>query len=63
MGRQLRIVLDAMGGDYAPVNEVAGAIQSLRQANNEFEVILVGKEQEIRKELDAQNAQGLSYSI
>ncbi len=63
MGPRLRVVLDAMGGDHAPVNEVAGAVQSLRQANNEFEVILVGKEREIRKELGAQGGQGLSCSV
>jgi glycerol-3-phosphate acyltransferase PlsX len=63
LGQKLRIVLDAMGGDYAPVNEVAGAVQSLRQSDNGFEVILVGKEEEIRKELDAHHAQGLSCSV
>jgi glycerol-3-phosphate acyltransferase PlsX len=52
-----------MGGDYAPANEVAGAVQSLRQSHNEFEVILVGKEEEIRRQLDAHHAQGLSYSV
>lgn len=63
MGSKLRVVLDAMGGDYAPANEVAGAVQSLRQSHNEFEVILVGKEEEIRRQLDAHHAQGLSYSV
>jgi len=63
LGSKLRVVLDAMGGDYAPANEVAGAVQSLRQSHNEFEVILVGKEEEIRRQLDAHHAQGLSYSV
>lgn len=63
MGQKLRIVLDAMGGDHAPANEVAGAVQSLRQADNEFQVILVGKEMEIWREIRAQNAQGLSISV
>jgi glycerol-3-phosphate acyltransferase PlsX len=63
LGQKLRIVLDAMGGDHAPVNEVAGAVESLRQSGNEFEVILVGKEEEIRKELDAHHSQGLSCSV
>lgn len=52
-----------MGGDFAPANEVAGALEALRQAKNEFEVILVGKEQEIRAELKKHDAEGLALSI
>ena len=52
-----------MGGDHAPANEVAGAVQSLRESNNEFEVILVGKEKEIRRELASHQAEGLSCSV
>ncbi len=52
-----------MGGDFAPGNEVAGAIEALRQGRNEFEVILVGKEEEIRAQLKAHDTKGLSYSI
>lgn len=63
MGHTLRIILDAMGGDYAPANEVAGAIEALRQTKNEFEVILVGREAQIKEQLSARNAEGLSYSI
>lgn len=45
----MKIVLDAMGSDKAPVAEVSGAIQ----AANEYgcEVILVGDEDIVRKEL------------
>lgn len=63
LAQTLRIILDAMGGDFAPANEVAGAVEALRQANNEFEVILVGKEEQIKEQLSARNAGGLSYSI
>ena len=52
-----------MGGDFAPTNEVAGAVESLREKSNEFEVILVGKEQEIAAELKRRGAQGLACSI
>ncbi len=52
-----------MGGDYAPANEVAGAIEALRQTNNEFEIIFVGREAQIREQLAVRNAEGLSYSI
>jgi len=38
----LRIALDAMGGDFAPQNEVAGAILALRELRTSEEVVLVG---------------------
>jgi glycerol-3-phosphate acyltransferase PlsX len=62
--KRLKIAVDAMGGDLAPRNEVAGAIQALREANNRFEVVLVGKEDEIRAELDRHyRTSGLIFSI
>jgi phosphate acyltransferase len=60
---KLRIAVDAMGGDFAPVNEVAGTLAALRETNNAFEVLLVGKEQELRKQLRTSHAEGLSWSI
>lgn len=63
MAQRLRIVLDTMGGDFAPANEVAGAVESLRQGRNEFEVILVGQEQRIRAQLSGHDTQGLPYSV
>lgn len=48
----MRIALDAMGTDRAPAPEVEGAIQALRAAANDAEVILVGDEALIRAELD-----------
>jgi phosphate acyltransferase len=47
----LRIALDAMGTDQAPRPEVAGAIQALREAGGDAEIILVGDEELIRAEL------------
>lgn len=52
-----------MGGDFAPANEVAGAIESLRHGMNDFEVILVGREREIREQIQRHNAAGLPLSI
>lgn len=52
-----------MGGDFAPANEVAGAIESLRQGQGMFEIILVGKEPEIRAELQRHNTEGLPISV
>lgn len=43
-----KIIVDAMGGDYAPENAVLGAIQASKE-NSEFELFLVGREKEINK--------------
>ena len=41
-----RIIVDAMGGDYAPQNAVVGAIDAYNE-KNDFELYLVGKKEEI----------------
>ena len=41
-----RIIVDAMGGDYAPQNAVVGAIDAYNETND-FELFLVGKKEEI----------------
>jgi phosphate acyltransferase len=41
-----RIIVDAMGGDYAPQNAVVGAIDAYNE-KNDFELFLVGKKDEI----------------
>jgi len=46
----MRIAVDAMGGDYAPYEVVAGAVMAAREFN--YEIILVGEEYTIKKELD-----------
>lgn len=61
--KKLRIALDAMGGDYAPEREVDGAVQALRQSKGSFEVVLVGDETAIRKELAKHQVEGLPISI
>jgi phosphate acyltransferase len=43
-----RITVDAMGGDYAPKNEILGALAALREAND-FELILIGDKEKILK--------------
>jgi glycerol-3-phosphate acyltransferase PlsX len=45
-----RIVVDAMGGDYAPLNTVLGAVQALSE-NNNIELYLVGKSDQIKEVL------------
>ena len=46
------VALDAMGGDFAPKNPVAGALSAIDQYSN-LEVILVGRKADIRAELKA----------
>jgi len=46
----MKIALDAMGGDHAPQNPVAGAVQALRDFSD-VEIIFVGDEQKVRAEL------------
>lgn len=45
----MRIAVDAMGGDYAPVEVIAGAVEWLKNTANQ--VILVGKQEKISNEL------------
>ena len=46
----MKIVLDAMGGDNAPVVEVEGAIQAVKEFGHDL--ILVGDESRIKRELE-----------
>lgn len=46
----MKVVVDAMGGDYAPHEIVKGAVEAVKEFNTEL--ILVGDEQEVKRELD-----------
>jgi len=46
----MKIVLDAMGGDYAPVETIKGAILALEEITK-LEIILVGDKEKIENEL------------
>ncbi len=50
MNHKVVVALDAMGGDYAPVETVRGAVEAVAE-HPEIKVILVGKEDAIREEL------------
>ena len=54
---QCRIIVDAMGGDFAPQNAVIGAIQALNE-NSSFELYLIGKQQAI---LDVVSSNNLTF--
>jgi glycerol-3-phosphate acyltransferase PlsX len=60
----LKIAVDAMGGDFAPENEVAGALEALRETQNRFEVVLIGQEEKIHASLRKhRNVNDCAYSI
>jgi len=73
----MRIVLDAMGSDRAPAPDVAGAVQAARRfgqaaklhgriaarKDEKTEIILVGREKEIERELARHDTDGLLLSI
>ena len=46
----MKIALDAMGGDYAPLETVKGAIEAIDE-NKNICIVLVGKEELIKEEL------------
>jgi len=53
-----RIVVDAMGGDFAPKNAVLGAIEAFEE-NKSFDLFLVGQENKI---LEVLNSNNVSFS-
>ena len=57
----MRIALDAMGGDKAPAETVAGAILAAREYG--VEVVLVGKPEAIKAELSKGQTTGLQLPI
>ena len=59
--QQLRIGLDAMGGDNAPAQVVAGAIAAAKAYG--VTVVLIGKEDLIKTELAKHNTTGLDLPI
>lgn len=59
--RPNRVALDAMGGDHAPGETVAGAVQAAREYGTG--VILVGREDAIRAELAKHDTHGLDLPI
>ncbi len=57
----MRIALDAMGGDHAPLETVKGAIEAVREYG--IEVVLVGQEAAIKAELAKEDTSGLKLTI
>lgn len=58
----MKVALDAMGGDFAPANPVAGAVAALR-AYDDFSVIFVGDEAKVRAELAKHDVSGIESRV
>ena len=62
----IRIAIDVMGGDFAPLNEIQGAIlasEKFKHQGLNVEFIFVGKESEIEKAMKSLSNPQLHYSI
>ncbi len=57
-----RIIVDAMGGDFAPQNVVVGAVDALKESTS-LELFLVGVTSEIKKALKQNNLNFAENSI
>lgn len=57
----MRIILDAIGGDRAPEQTVAGAVEAARELN--VEIVLLGPEATVRAELAKHATAGLRLPI
>ncbi len=57
----IRIAVDAMGGDYAPLEIVKGAVQAAKEYN--IAIQLVGNETQIKEELAKYDTSGLDIAI
>ncbi len=57
----MKIVLDAMGGDHAPGVVIDGAIRAVKELG--VEIVLVGREQDVKRELARHDTDGLPISV
>jgi glycerol-3-phosphate acyltransferase PlsX len=57
----MKIVVDAMGGDHAPAVTVEGAVQAARDLD--LEIVLVGRQEEVRAELAKHETAGLALAV
>lgn len=57
----MKIIIDAMGGDNAPYAPVKAAVRAAKELN--VEIVLVGREDDIKKELEKNGFTGNTISI
>jgi glycerol-3-phosphate acyltransferase PlsX len=58
---RIHLAVDAMGGDFAPQEIVAGAVQGSRDLD--IDISLVGKPEEVQRELEKLDSAGSSINI
>ncbi|MCI0496443.1 phosphate acyltransferase PlsX [candidate division KSB1 bacterium] len=51
MEKIIKIAVDAMGGDYAPRQNVSGVVSAARRIKGRFEIVLVGDKDKIQSQL------------
>lgn len=61
--RPVVVGVDAMGGDSAPTIEIQGAIAAARELAGAVQVVLVGDEEKIRRQLDREQAEELGIIV
>jgi len=61
--RPVRIAIDAMGGENAPGAEVMGGLAAARESGGAVEVVFVGREDAVRREIEAHDHEGLPVSV
>ncbi|MCA0446715.1 MAG: phosphate acyltransferase PlsX [Bacteroidetes bacterium] len=60
----MRIVVDAMGGDFAPKNVILGTLEAIKETDSRFHIILTGDQDAIKQELTEAGApEGLPITI
>ena len=57
----MKIIVDAMGGDHAPLEIVKGALRAKKELG--VELLLVGREEAIREILTQENAEMTGIEI
>ena len=58
----MKIIVDAMGGDHAPLEIVKGAVAAARK-RSDLAIVLVGKEDEVKKAAAQCGGKGLPGNV
>lgn len=59
----MKIGIDIMGGDFAPHSAVKGVLEARAAWDGEFEMVLIGHEEQIRHELEKEGANASDFHI
>ncbi len=51
----MKVALDAMGGDFAPQSTIEGALLAIQEFPADHQLVLIGREDVLKKALDAHN--------